>query len=153
MWQFLASNLPHLTAALNLTATVLLILGLINIRKGRARVHKQMMLRALAVSALFLLVYLFHKVALHQATGGWNRRFPTDPAVASDAARYTYYGILVTHLLLAMIVPFLAIKAVLLARSGRIAEHKRLVRFAYPAWMYVSVTGVLVYLMLYQIYA
>ncbi|MGI9473818.1 MAG: DUF420 domain-containing protein [Rubripirellula sp.] len=153
MWQLLANNLPHLTAALNLTATVLLVLGLVNIKKGRVRVHKQMMLRALGVSALFLLVYLFHKLALHQATGSWNKRFPTDPAIAPDAVRYTYYGILVTHLLLAMLVPFLAIKAVLLARSGRIAAHKRLVRFAYPAWMYVSVTGVLVYLMLYQIYA
>ena len=58
MWQTLANNLPHLTAALNLTATVLLVLGLVNIRKGRARVHQKMMLSALAVSALFLLVYL-----------------------------------------------------------------------------------------------
>lgn len=153
MWQTLANNLPHLTAALNLTATVLLVLGLVNIRKGRARVHQKMMLSALAVSALFLLVYLFHKVALYQATGEWNRRFPTDPAIAPEAARYTYFGILGTHLLLAMVVPFLAIWAVVLAKKGRIAEHKRLVRFAYPAWMYVSVTGVLVYLMLYQIYA
>jgi uncharacterized membrane protein YozB (DUF420 family) len=153
MWQTLANNLPHLTAALNLTATVLLILGLVNIRKGRARVHQKMMLSALAVSALFLLVYLFHKLALYQATGEWNRRFPTDPAIAPEAARYTYFGILGTHLLLAIVVPFLAIWAVVLAKKGRIAEHKRLVRFAYPAWMYVSVTGVLVYLMLYQIYA
>lgn len=153
MWQTLANNLPHLTAALNLTATVLLILGLVNIRKGRARVHQKMMLSALAVSALFLLVYLFHKLALYQATGEWNRRFPTDPEIAPEAARYTYFGILGTHLLLAMVVPFLAIWAVVLAKKGRIAEHKRLVRFAYPAWMYVSVTGVLVYLMLYQIYA
>lgn len=153
MWQTLANNLPHLTAALNLTATVLLILGLVNIRKGRARVHQKMMLSALAVSALFLLVYLFHKLALYQATGEWNRRFPTDPAIAPEAARYTYFGILGTHLLLAIVVPFLAIWAVVLAKKGRIAEHKRLARFAYPAWMYVSVTGVLVYLMLYQIYA
>jgi len=152
MWESLASNLPHLTAALNLVATVLLVLGLINIRRGLVRRHKTMMLSALGVSAVFLLVYLLHKLSLYMATGEWNNKFPTDPEVASTAARYTYYGILITHVMLAIIVPVLAVRAVFLAMKGRIAEHKRLVRFAYPAWMYVSVTGVLVYLMLYQIY-
>ncbi len=152
MWESLASNLPHLTAALNLIATVLLVLGLINIRRGLVRRHKTMMLSALGVSAVFLLVYLLHKLSLYMATGEWNNKFPTDPEVASTAARYTYYGILITHLMLAIIVPVLAVRAVFLAMKGRIAEHKRLVRFAYPAWIYVSVTGVLVYLMLYQIY-
>jgi protein SCO1/2/putative membrane protein len=152
MWESLASNLPHLTAALNLIAIVLLVLGFINIRRGLVRRHKTMMLSALGVSAVFLLVYLLHKLSLYMATGEWNNKFPTDPEVASTAARYTYYGILITHLMLAIIVPVLAVRAVFLAMKGRIAEHKRLVRFAYPAWIYVSVTGVLVYLMLYQIY-
>ena len=60
MWEFLAGNLPHLTAALNLTAIVLLLLGLISIRQGKARRHKTMMLSALGVSAVFLLMYLLH---------------------------------------------------------------------------------------------
>ena len=111
-WQFLADNLPHATATLNATATVLLALGLVQIRRGRARKHKTLMLGALAVSGFFLLLYLFHKLALYQATGQPNMRFPTDPNVAPEAARYTYYGILLTHLLLAMTVPFLAIRAV-----------------------------------------
>jgi putative membrane protein len=149
-WQFLADNLPHATATLNATATVLLVLGLINIRRGRARKHKQLMLWALGVSGLFLLLYLFHKLALYQATGEPNTRFPTDPAVVPDAARYTYYGILGTHLVLAIFVPFLALRAVHLAMKGRIVAHKRWVKFAYPIWMYVSVTGVLVYVMLYH---
>lgn len=152
-WQFLADNLPHLTAALNATATVLLVIGLIRIRQGRPKLHKKMMLAALFVSGLFLLLYLFHKVALYQATGEPNKRFPSDPSVAPPAARYTYFAILGTHLLLAMAVPFLALRAVYLAWKGRIVAHKRLVKFAYPIWMYVSITGVLVYLMLYQIYA
>ena len=152
-WQFLAENLPHATATLNATATVLLVLGLVSIRRGRARQHKKWMLRALGVSGLFLALYLFHKLALYQATGQWNTRFPTDPAIAPAAARYTYYAMLLTHVLLAMTVPFLALRAVYLAMKGRIVAHKRLVRYAYPIWMYVSVTGVLVYLMLYQIYA
>ncbi|MCG8652408.1 MAG: DUF420 domain-containing protein, partial [Pirellulales bacterium] len=63
------------------------------------------------------------------------------------------YGILGTHLMLAITVPYFALRAVYLAMKGRIAAHKRLVRYAYPIWMYVSVTGVLVYLMLYQLYA
>ncbi|MAI34792.1 MAG: hypothetical protein CBE00_10685 [Planctomycetaceae bacterium TMED240] len=152
MWEFLADNLPHLTAALNLTATVLLLMGLVSIRRGRARRHKTMMLSALGVSAVFLLMYLLHKVSLYMTIGEFNNKFPTDTDVAPLSARYTYYGILITHLMLAIIVPVLALRAIFLAMKGRIAEHKRLVRFAFPAWMYVSVTGVLVYLMLYQFY-
>lgn len=149
MWDFLASNLPHLTAALNLIATVLLLMGLVSIRQGKARRHKTMMLSALGVSAVFLLMYLLHKLSLYMTIGKFNNKFPTDTPLA---ARCTYYGILITHLMLAIIVPVLALRAVFLAMKGRIAEHKRLVRFAFPAWMYVSVTGVLVYLMLYQFY-
>lgn len=152
-WEFLAVNLPHLNAALNATATVLLAIGLVRIRQGKPKLHKNMMLSALVVSAVFLGLYLFHKLALYQATGELNKRFPTDTDVAPLWARYTYYGILGTHLLLAVTVPFLALRAVYLAKSGRILAHKRLVKFAYPVWMYVSVTGVLVYLMLYQLYA
>ncbi len=151
-WQFLSDNLPHATASLNVLATGLLAAALWKIRSGRVTAHKNLMLTALAVSALFLLLYLFHKVALYQATGEPNKRFPTDPNIAPPAARYTYFSILGTHLVLAIAVPFLAIRAVYLAKSGRILAHKRLVRYAYPIWMYVSVTGVLVYLMLYQIF-
>ena len=151
-WTFLANNLPHATAALNTTATCLLAAALWKIRSGRVRAHKNLMLTALGVSALFLVLYLLHKVALYEVTGQPNKRFPTDPAVAPDPARYTYYAILLSHLLLAITVPFLAIRAVYLAKQGRILAHKRLVKYAYPIWMYVSVTGVLVYLMLYQLY-
>ena len=149
-WEFLAENLPHATAALNLTATGLLAAALLKIKSGQARAHKKLMLIALGVSAAFLLLYLFHKLALYQATGEPNKKFPAD---APQPARYTYYSILISHILLAITVPFLAVRAVLLAKSGRIVAHKKLVRFAYPIWMYVSVTGVLVYLMLYQVYA
>ncbi len=152
MWDFLAANLPHLTAALNLLATILLLMGLVSIRRGKARRHKTMMLSALGVSAVFLLMYLLHKLSLYMTIGEFNNKFPTNTDVAPLAARYTYYGILITHLMLAIIVPVLALRAIFLAIRGRIDEHKRLVRFAFPTWMYVSVTGVLVYLMLYQFY-
>ena len=152
MMQFLADNLPHCTAFLNLLATVVLAAALVQIKKGKARVHKKLMLTALGISALFLVLYLLHKVALYATTGEPNKRFPTDPEVAPLAARYTYYWILGTHLLLAITVPFLALRAIFLAMKGRILAHKKLVKFAYPIWMYVSITGVLVYLMLYQLY-
>ncbi len=152
MWQFLAGNLPHATASLNAVATVLLTLGLIKIKSGQARAHKKLMVSALAVSVLFLLLYLLHKVALYQTIGEFNKRFPTVEQGVPAAARVTYFAILLTHLPLAIFVPVLAFRAVYLAAKGRIVAHKRLVRFAFPIWMYVSITGVLVYLMLYQLY-
>ena len=153
MWEFLAGNLPHATASLNATATVLLMLGLIKIKSGKAREHKKMMTAALGVSVLFLLLYLLHKVALYQTIGEFNKRFPSVDDGVPAAARVTYFAILFTHLPLAILVPFLAIRAAYLASKGRIIAHKKLVRYAFPIWMYVSVTGVLVYLMLYQLYA
>ncbi|MEM6473055.1 MAG: DUF420 domain-containing protein [Planctomycetota bacterium] len=149
MWEALAGLLPHCTAALNATATVLLALGLMKIRSGNPRAHKKMMLSALTVSAVFLAFYLLHKVALYETTGEPNKRFPTD---APTGAKITYFSILGTHLLLAIAVPFLALRAVYLAMRGRIVAHKKAVRYTYPIWMYVSVTGVLVYVMLYQLY-
>lgn len=151
-WQFLSDNLPHATASLNVVATILLILAFRAIRNGNVRRHKKLMLSAFGISTLFLGLYLFHKVALYQATGEPNTRFPTDPEVASAAARYVYFAVLIPHLLLAMTVPFLVIRAIYLASQGRIVAHKKLVKFAYPIWLYVSVTGVIVYLMLHQIY-
>lgn len=153
MWNFLAGNLPHATASLNTLAIVLLALGLVKIKSGRARAHKKLMTAALGVSVLFLLLYLLHKVALYQTLGVFNQRFPEVQPGVPAAARVTYFAILLTHLPLAMLVPVLAVRAVYLASKGRILAHKRLVRYAYPIWMYVSVTGVLVYLMLYQLYA
>lgn len=153
MWDFLSSVLPHATASLNTVATILLIAGFVKIRQGKARQHRNLMLSALAVSSLFLLLYLLHKLALFETTGQWNKRFPSVDQGVSPLARSVYFAILFTHLPLAMLVPPLAIRAVYLARKGRIAAHKRLVRWTFPIWIYVSVTGVLVYLMLYQLYA
>ncbi len=146
-WQFLAENLPHATASLNLTATGLLAAGLYKIKHRQWRTHGKLMVAAFAVSVLFLLLYLLHKVSLQMVYGVPNKKFPAD---APSAARITYFSILIPHLLLAITVPFLAIRAIYLAKQGRIVAHKRLVRYAFPIWMYVSITGVLVYLMLYQ---
>ncbi|MFM2002895.1 MAG: hypothetical protein RI963_2321 [Planctomycetota bacterium] len=153
MWEFLAKTLPHVTASLNAVAIILLGMGLYKIKSGQARTHRKLMTAALCVSILFLLLYLLHKGALYQTTGEFNKRFPPVGPGVSQAARTTYFAILLTHLPLAIFVPVLALRAVYLASKGRIVAHKKLVRYAYPIWMYVSVTGVLVYLMLYQLYA
>lgn len=150
MWQLLAENLPHVTASLNAITTVILAFGLKAIKSGSARKHKKLMLSAVGVSAIFLSLYLLHKAALFMTTGEFNTRYPVDPDVAATWSRYTYYGILGTHLIFAIMVPFLVVRAVWLAKTGRIVAHKKLVRYAYPIWMYVSVTGVLVYIFLYH---
>ncbi len=151
-WQLLAGNLPHVTAGLNTLAIILLLVARVRIGKGDQEGHKRLMLSALSVSGLFLLLYLLHKVALFLVTGEPNQRFPTDENVAPNVARYFYYALLGSHLILAITVPFFALRSIFLAMKGRIEEHLRLVKFAYPIWMYVSVTGVMVYVMLYQLY-
>ncbi len=150
--EWMAANLPHATASLNALATVLLLLALVMIKRGRITAHRNLMMTALVVSSLFLVLYVLHKVALYQTTGSYNKPFPRDPAVASSTARSIYFLVLGTHIPLAVLVPGLAIWAAVLGYKDRRESHLRVVRFAYPVWLYVSVTGVIVYAMLYQIY-
>ena len=140
--------LPHVNVTLNGLATVLLIAGFILIKRRRQQAHKQVMLAALTVSALFLASYLTY----HLNIEGGSRRFPTDTSIAPVAVRYAYYGLLLTHVILAMAVPVLALGSVYLGLKDRREAHRRLSRWTWPIWLYVSVTGVIVYLMLYQIY-
>lgn len=149
---WLAENLPHATASLNAAATVLLLLALWQIKRGNIAAHRNLMLTALLMSTVFLGLYVLHKYALLQTTGSPNKSFPRDPAIASRAAFVTYLVVLLTHIPLAITVPVLAIWAAILGWKDRRAAHRRLVRWAYPIWLYVSITGVIVYLMLYQIY-
>lgn len=133
--------LPSVNAALNATACVLLVLGLRFIKRGRVQAHKRTMLACFAVSCVFLACYL-----LRRAITG-DQPFPMYPPTA---VRYGYYALLASHVILALFVPFLAIITIWLGLSERFATHKKLARWTYPIWLYVSVTGVLVYLMLYQ---
>ncbi|MEZ6090798.1 MAG: DUF420 domain-containing protein [Pirellulaceae bacterium] len=144
--QWLAQNLPHATASLNCLATLLLLTGLVLIKRGDEKLHRNVMISCFAVSVVFLILYLLHKVALYQTTGSPNKRFPTDVA---QTVRTVYFGILGTHLLLAMTVPVLAIAAMYQGLKDQRRKHRRIVRFAFPIWLYVSVTGVVVYWMLY----
>jgi uncharacterized membrane protein YozB (DUF420 family) len=132
-------QLPDINAALNSIATLLLLLGWVAIRRGRVNLHRRCMLAAFVVSIAFLVCYL----AYHAQAG--SVRF-TDPS----PVRYAYYTMLISHILLAITVPPLAIWAIYLGLRDRREAHRRVVRWAWPIWLYVSVTGVLIYLSLYH---
>jgi uncharacterized membrane protein YozB (DUF420 family) len=135
--------LPHVNASLNALATVLLIFGYVLIRRRRELAHKRTMLACFVVSVLFLVCY----VVYHAYAG--SKRFPDYPPLA---IRYLYYGVLLTHVVLAAAVPFLAVATIYLGLRDRRSAHRRLARWTFPIWLYVSITGVVVYLMLYQLY-
>jgi uncharacterized membrane protein YozB (DUF420 family) len=136
--------LPHVNASLNALATLLLVVGYVMIRRRRETAHQRTMLACFGVSVAFLACY----TAYHVNTTVVNR-FPDYPPIA---ARYAYYFVLLTHVLLAAVVPVLAIITVGLGLRDRRAAHRRLARWTLPIWLYVSATGVLVYGMLYHLF-
>lgn len=136
-----AAVLPHVNAFLNAVSTVLLLVGFAMIRRGDRQRHKQVMLSALAVSAVFLasyLVYHFTAPIFVFAGEGW--------------IRPVYYVILVTHVVLATVVTPMIAVLVWRALTGKFDKHKKLARWTLPTWLYVTVTGVVIYLMLYHVY-
>lgn len=135
---------PHLNATLNGLAGVLLLLGFWFIKVRREQAHKVVMLSAFATSCVFLACYLTYHLAFKP---GGHTKFDTSHGLA---IAYTYYGILITHVLLAAAVPFLAIWTIYLGYKDRRPAHRKWAKITFPIWLYVSVTGVLVYLMLYQ---
>jgi uncharacterized membrane protein YozB (DUF420 family) len=136
------SALPAWNAALNAVAALLLLRGRALARRGEIASHRATMLAALAVSTLFLASYVLHKVS---------RDFENTTFHAVGLAKAAYLALLVSHVTLAMAVPPLALTLVVLGLRGRIARHRRLARVAWPIWMYVSVTGVAIYVLLYHL--
>ena len=132
--------LPSVNAALNATAAVLLIWGYTLIRRKRIQQHRKVMQTAFVVSCLFLVCYLVY----HYQVG--SVRFPKTGAI-----RTLYLSILGTHTLLAAAVPVLAIVTLRRGLAARFDKHRRIARWTLPIWLYVSVTGVVVYLMLYHL--
>jgi putative membrane protein len=136
----LVELLPAWNAALNATSGVLVLLGVRAVRAGDRERHKRLMLSAVAVSAVFLVSYLT-RVAL---TG--THRFP-----GAGALRWLYLAILVSHTLLAALAAPMVLRTAFLGWRARLDDHRRVARFTVPVWLYVSVTGVVVYLLLYQV--
>lgn len=132
--------LPTVNAVLNATAATLLVIGYLFIRRGRIAQHRACMIAAFIVSTLFLVSYLTY----HAQVG--SRRFP-----GTGPIRTVYLSILLTHTVLAAAVPFLAIVTLWRALAARFDRHVPIARWTLPIWLYVSVTGVIVYLMLYHL--
>jgi uncharacterized membrane protein YozB (DUF420 family) len=133
--------LPTLNAALNLTATGLLVCGYVLVKRRRVAAHKRCMLGALLVSALFLASYVaYHALYPPRTFGG------------EGAAKTVYLFVLGTHVVLAALVPFLALRTAWLGLKDRVERHRRWARWTFPIWLYVSVTGVAVYVMLYLLW-
>jgi uncharacterized membrane protein YozB (DUF420 family) len=143
-------DLPAVNAFLNATAALLLVLGYAAIRGRRVTVHKTCMVAALLVSALFLASYLYYHIAVrHGAPTRFASRVPAD----TPGWVFTlYYVLLTTHTLLAVPTAPLALVTAYLGWRERFGRHVRLARWTLPVWLYVSVTGVFVYWMLYRLY-
>lgn len=135
------ADLPALNACLNATSATLLLLGYWQIRQKNRTAHRYCMSAAFMTSVLFLLSYLYY----HYHHG-------STPFQGQGTIRYVYYSILLTHAVLAAVIVPLILVTLRRALRGDFAKHKPLARWTLPLWLYVSVTGVVVYLMLYQLY-
>jgi len=133
--------LASLNAGLNLTTTLFLLMGLWFIRKKEIPRHRMAMMGAVASSALFLVFYLtrFSLTGTHRFAG-------------EGAAKAVYLGILFSHMILAAVVAPLVLRLLYLVWRSRFQAHARLARWVYPIWLYVSITGLLVYVLLYHVY-
>lgn len=133
------SDLPALNATLNATSAVLLLTGYAFIRRGHVRRHRAAMISACVVSTLFLTSYV-----IYHANAG------SKPFTGRGPIRALYFTILLTHVVLAAAVPPLALITLWRGLRARFDRHVAIARWTLPIWMYVSVTGVIVYLMLYR---
>lgn len=134
------NSLPTLNAVLNGTSALLLLTGFILIRNQKVQAHRVCMTAAFLTSILFLVSYLTYHF-FHGAT-----RFP-----GTGLIRSIYLAILISHTILAILIVPLAIRTLFLALRSRFEEHRRIARWTFPIWLYVSVTGVIVYWMLYRV--
>ena len=135
------SALPAVNASLNAIAGVLLVWGRLAIRRGREALHKRLMIAAFSVSTIFLASYLAHKAS---------RGFQDTTYNAVGLAKTLYLSMLFTHIPLAASVPVMALVLIRFGLTDQRKRHRRLARWAWPIWMYVSVTGVAIYFVLYH---
>jgi putative membrane protein len=133
------SWLPHFGALCNLAITILIIWAFFAIRRGDRELHPKLMKLAMGLGAVFLVSYLLQITTTGHGT-----------APGTGLYRSVFLVILATHTVCAVVMLPLILRAAFLGIKGRFAEHKRIVRFAYPVWLYVGTTGIAIYLMIYQ---
>jgi putative membrane protein len=134
-------SLPHVIGTINSLTAVALVLGFAFIKMKRIRLHQAMMTLSFGLGGVFLICY----VTYHLSN-------PANRFTGEGLVRYVYYFTLITHVGLSLIVLPLVLRAMYFAANGRFQEHRRVARFAYPIWLYVAITGVLVYLFVYQLF-
>jgi len=134
-------DLPALNATLNGLSAIFILTGYVLIRRGQRELHKRCMLAALVTSSLFLVSYVIY----HANTG--SRPFP-----GAGLVRLIYFAILITHVVLAAVILPLALTTTARGLKAQYGRHVAIARWTLPIWLYVSVTGVVIYLMLYQMY-
>jgi putative membrane protein len=133
--------LPHFIGAINFLTTLVLIAGFVFIRQRKIELHRIAMTTAFALGGLFLICYVTYHISN-----------PANKFGGAGTIRYVYFFFLITHIGLSLIVLPLVLRAMFFAVTGQFARHKNLVKYAYPIWLYVSLTGVIVYLLLYQLF-
>ena len=134
------SDLPTVNATLNTISGILLTIGYVLIRQRKIMAHKNCMLAAFSVSVLFLISYVIY----HYHAG-------SKPFTQHGWIRLVYFTILISHIILAFVIVPLALRTLYLAWRERFDAHRRIAKITFPIWLYVSVTGVIIYLMLYQL--
>lgn len=140
------SFLPAVNAALNGCAFVLLCVGMVFIKQRRIDAHRRCMIAAFAMSCIFLVSYLTHYGWRASVVGGTHTKFTTGGVLG-----VIYYPMLISHILLAMAVPVLAIVTIRRGLKRQDEKHRRIAKITLPIWLYVSITGVLIYVMLYHL--
>ncbi|MFD2572275.1 DUF420 domain-containing protein [Spirosoma soli] len=133
--------LPHINGVINSLTSVLLLVGLYFIRQKNVEAHKRAMLTAFSLGSVFLVSYVLYHLT-NEST----------PFGGQGWIRPVYYFLLVSHIVLSVVVVWFVLRAVYFAISGQIGKHKQTVKWAYPIWLYVSITGVIVYLMIRPYY-
>lgn len=139
----MSTSLPAINACFNAAASVLLVVGLVLIKRGRAEAHARVMVAAFALSACFLAGYLYYHFVVIPELG--HTKFNREGLV-----RIAYYAMLLTHVVLAAVNLPMILRTFWLAHRGDLERHRKWARVTWPIWFYVSVTGVLVYLCLYH---
>ncbi len=141
-----AKKLPATNAMLNALATLLLLIGFSAIKAKQVSLHKKMMLYAFGISCVFLISYLTYHYALHHYTGLRGKPFEQTGTIKT-----VYYSILISHVILAALVPILALVTIVKGLRQNWDSHRRWAKVTFPIWLYVSVTGVIIYWMLYKL--
>ena len=134
------SLLPTFNAILNASSGILVLLGYRNIKRSNESVHKRFMLSAMGVSAIFFASYLIY----HWEVGSVKFQ-------GSGLIRTFYFTLLISHTILAVTIVPMVLRTAYLALKGNFAKHRKIAKFTFPIWIYVSITGVIIYLMLYQL--